>query len=96
MSPATPVPGGTRLTVHVQPRATRTEAAGLHGDALKIRLQAPPVDGAANAALCEFVAHHLKLPTRSVELRAGATSRRKVLEVIGATPDQVLIAFGLA
>lgn len=96
MSPVRAVLGGTRLTVHVQPRAARTEAAGRHGDALKIRLQAAPVDGAANEALCEFVASVLDLPIRSVGLRAGATSRRKILEVTGATPEQVLAAFGLA
>ncbi len=96
MTPVTGLPGGTRLTVHVQPRAARTEVVGLHGDAIKIRLQAPPVDGAANQALCQFVAERLGLPARTIELLSGTTSRRKVLWVEGATPEEVLAGFGLA
>ena len=72
---------GVTLTLHIQPGAKKTEVAGLHGDALKIRLAAPPVDGKANAALVEFVAERLKLPKSAVCLKSGQTSRRKVLEV---------------
>ena len=56
------------LTLHIQPGAKRSEVAGLHGDALKIRLAAPPVDGKANAALLAFVAATLGLPRSAVEL----------------------------
>ncbi|AQR66250.1 hypothetical protein BXU06_15240 [Aquaspirillum sp. LM1] len=70
-----------RLTLHIQPGAKKTAVAGPHGDALKIRLAAPPVDGKANAALLAFLADCLKLPNRAVTLRSGDTSRRKVVEV---------------
>jgi uncharacterized protein (TIGR00251 family) len=56
---------------------------------LKIRLAAPPVDGKANAALLKFVAETLRLPKSAVTLKSGQTSRRKVLEVIGAEAEQV-------
>lgn len=69
------------LTLHVQPGAKRTEAGGLHGDALKIRLAAPPVEGAANAALVEFLAGIFGVPQRQVVLKQGARSRRKIVEI---------------
>jgi uncharacterized protein (TIGR00251 family) len=75
------------LTLHVQPGARRTEVAGLYGDALKIRLAAPPVDGKANAALIEFIATRLGLPKTAVRLAAGRSSRRKILEIDDAPPD---------
>ena len=80
---------GVTLTLHIQPGAKKTEVAGLHGDALKIRLAAPPVDGKANAALVEFVAERLKLPKSAVCLKSGQTSRHKVLEVDGSTAAAV-------
>ncbi|MDR3221258.1 MAG: DUF167 domain-containing protein [Candidatus Accumulibacter sp.] len=75
------------LTLHVQPGARKSEVAGIHGDALKIRLAAPPVDGKANAALLEFVANRLGLPKSAVRLAAGQTSRRKILEIDAIPPD---------
>ncbi len=86
---------GARLRVHVVPRASKTEVVGLQGDALKIRLQAPPVDGKANQALCEFVADAVGLPKRQVRVVAGETSREKTLLVSGATPARVADAFPL-
>ena len=79
--------GRTTLTLHIQPGAKKTEVAGLHGDALKIRLAAPPVDGKANAALLAFVAERLGIAKSSVSLKSGQTSRRKVLEVDAAPAD---------
>lgn len=79
--------GRTTLTLHIQPGAKKTEVAGLYGDALKIRLAAPPVDGKANAALIEFVAERLGLAKSSVSLKSGQTSRRKVLAVDNAPAD---------
>jgi uncharacterized protein (TIGR00251 family) len=76
--------GRITLTLHIQPGAKKTEFAGLHGDALKIRLAAPPVDGKANAVLLGFVAETLGLPKLAVNLKSGQTSRRKVLEIQGA------------
>jgi uncharacterized protein len=69
--------------VRVQPRASRTELAGRHGDALKVRISAPPVDGAANDALVRFLADRLGVPRSSVRLEAGATGRTKILAVAG-------------
>ncbi len=69
------------LTLHVQPGASRTEVAGLHGDALKVRLAAPPVDGRANDALLRFLADAFGVPVRQVALIAGETSRRKRVRV---------------
>jgi len=77
--------GRITLTLHIQPGAKKTECAGLHGDALKIRLAAPPVDGKANEALVKFVAERLGLARSAVLLKSGQTSRRKVLEVAGTT-----------
>lgn len=77
--------GRITLTLHIQPGAKKTEFAGLHGDALKIRLAAPPVDGKANEALVRFVAETLGLAKSAVNLKSGQTSRRKVLEVVGST-----------
>jgi uncharacterized protein (TIGR00251 family) len=66
---------GVSLRLHVQPGAKKTEIAGLHGDALKIRLAAPPVDGKANACLIEFIARQLGVAKSAVELLSGETSR---------------------
>ena len=83
--------GGGRLllTLHIQPGAKKTEIAGCHGDALKIRLAAPPVDGKANEALLRFVADRLHLPKSAVILKSGQTSRHKVVEVSGAPAEAV-------
>ncbi len=84
---------GVRLRVHVVPRASKSEVAGLQGDALKIRLQAPPVDGKANQALCEFVAKSVGVPKRQVQLAAGETSREKSLLLSGVSLEQVASLF---
>ena len=81
--------GCITLHLHIQPGAKTTGCAGLHGDALKIRLAAPPVDGRANLALLRFLADALKLPPAAIVLKSGHGSRRKVLEVRGATPEAV-------
>lgn len=79
--------GELLLILHIQPGAKKTEVAGEHGDALKIRLAAPPVDGKANAALQAFVAERLGVGRAAVTLKSGQTSRRKVLAVAGAPAD---------
>jgi len=69
------------LTLHVQPGAARTEVIGVHGDALKVRLAAPPVDGKANAELLRFLADAFGVPCRNVTLVRGDTSRRKFVRI---------------
>ncbi|MGQ9686676.1 MAG: DUF167 domain-containing protein [Thiobacillaceae bacterium] len=73
--------GGCTLRIHVQPGAVRSEVAGRHGDALKLRLAAPAVEGAANAALIEYLAARLNLPRREVTIAQGEKSRRKLVRV---------------
>lgn len=77
------MPASCTLAVKVIPNAPRTEIAGWLGDALKIKLHASPVDGRANAALCEFLANHLGLPRRAITILRGETSRQKLLHIDG-------------
>ncbi len=80
------------LTLHIQPGAKRTDVAGLHGDALKIRLAAPPIEGRANEALLKFIAGSFGVPVRQVELKQGGQSRHKVVAVTGSKvePESLL------
>jgi uncharacterized protein (TIGR00251 family) len=78
-----------RVRVHVQPRASRNEIVGVHGAALKVRLQAPPVEGAANEALVALIADRLGVPKRAVRVVGGATSRSKTIEIEGTTEAAV-------
>lgn len=80
------------LILHVQPGAKQTSVAGLHGEALKIRLAAPPIEGRANEALLRFIADYFKVPLRDVELKQGGQSRHKRVEVRGSVidPDSLL------
>ena len=80
---------GYLFNIYVQPRAAKNAIAGIHGPALKIRLTAPPVDGAANKACRTFIAKLCKLPRSRVLLVAGETSRHKRLLLEGAGIDQV-------
>lgn len=77
------------LAVHVQPGAKRTEIAGEYGDALKVRLGAPPVDGRANECLIAFLAGRLGVPKSRVVIEAGETSRSKRVRVAGAAATTV-------
>src|SRR5215208_6435158 len=81
--------GGVRVDVHVQPRASRSEIVGLHGAALKVRVQAPAIAGAANEALASLLADRLGVPRRAVRVVAGENSRAKTVEVDGTTEDAV-------
>ena len=83
------------LCVHVQPRASRTELVGWYGDALKIRLKAAPVDGAANEELVKFLSKEIGVPRSSVYIKAGATSRRKQIGVEGVSQEELLAALGI-
>jgi uncharacterized protein (TIGR00251 family) len=75
------------LVVHVVPRARRTEVSGWHGDAIKVKLAAAPVDGAANAELVRFVAERVGVPRGAVTIASGATARRKTVAVEGVAAD---------
>lgn len=80
--------GGTvTLRIHAQPGAKRTEIAGLHGDALKVRVAAPALEDRANEALVAFLAATFAVPKRAVILVSGSKSREKRFEVIGSTVD---------
>ncbi len=69
------------LRLHVQPGAKRTEVAGVHGDALKVRLAAPPVEGRANEALVRFLAESFGVTLKQVIIVRGETSRRKIVRI---------------
>jgi len=73
------------LIVHVQPRSPRSEIVGEHGDALKVRLAAPPVDGAANDELVRFLAERLGVRRADLDIVRGATGRRKTVRIAGMT-----------
>ena len=83
------MPGGVAISVHVQPRASRTEAVGIHGGALKIRVAAPPADGAANDELCRFIARHCDVSLSAVEILSGTGARQKRVLVKGLSVEQV-------
>jgi len=87
---------GSRLRLHVQPRASRTELAGRHGDAIKVRLTAPPVHGAANEALLRFLASRLQVPLSALTLVAGGSGRSKMVAVEAITPEEACRRLGLS
>ncbi|MSR06782.1 MAG: YggU family protein [Gemmatimonadetes bacterium] len=84
-----------RLACWIQPRATRTEVVGRHGDAIRIRIAAPPVDGAANDELVRFLAEQLGVSRRAVRLKAGATGRKKTVEIDGLSETEAEKRLGL-
>jgi uncharacterized protein (TIGR00251 family) len=83
------------LYVHVQPRSGKTEVVGWYGDAVKIRLKAAPVGGAANEELVKFLAKVIGVPRSTVHIKSGATSRRKRIGVNGVSQDKLLAALGM-
>jgi uncharacterized protein (TIGR00251 family) len=94
-SPISERDGDTILTIHVQPGASRTEYAGLHGGALKFRIAAPPVDGAANDELCRALADTFGLPRRAVTVQSGTMARRKRVQLKCCSAARVRQVFGL-
>jgi uncharacterized protein (TIGR00251 family) len=81
--------GALTFAVRVVPRASRTGVAGEHDGALRVRVAAPPVEGAANAELIRFVAKSLGVSSRDVEIVSGHASKTKVLRVRGVTDAAV-------
>ena len=82
-------PSHITFAVHVVPRASRSEIVGKHDGALKVRLAAPPVEGAANAELIRLLAKSLNLPQNAVEVISGFNSKRKIVRARGASDEQL-------
>lgn len=81
---------GVELFLHCQPGAKKTEVKGVHGDRLKIRLAAPPVEGRANEALIAWLSKTLGIPSSRIELLSGDTGRQKRVRLLGVNLPQVL------
>jgi len=87
--PIRDTPQGSTFAVRVQPRARRNAIMGEIGNALKLALTAPPVEGRANEACIEFLTEFLKVPRSSVTIAAGETSRNKVISIAGMSADEL-------
>ena len=95
MGPLEQTVQGVRLWVKVVPRASRSEVAGTHGNMVRIRLAAPPVDGAANDELVRFLADALSVPRTAIRLASGQASRSKVIAITGVNLEEVRLGLGL-
>ena len=93
--PISPTPAGVRLRLRIQPRASREEVAGVSGDTIRIRLTAPPVDGAANEALVRFLSDRLRVPRSAIELVAGMAGRTKLVAVSGISAAEAAARLGV-
>jgi len=82
------------LNLHVQPGAKSSSIAGLHGDALKIRLAAPPIEGRANQALMKFLAEIFAVPLRNIKLLRGQQSRHKIVQIAHSAIDPASVFKG--
>jgi uncharacterized protein len=89
MIPIQDTAGGASFAVKVQPRARKSRITGEFGDAIKLALTAPPIEGRANDAWIEFPANLLKVPRSSITIASGASGRRKVIRVAGLSAEQV-------
>ncbi len=81
---------GATFRVKVQPRANKNEIVGVQGDALKVRITAPPVEGKANKMLIQLLAKHLAVKRNQVQIISGHTSRIKTIHVIGEGTEKKL------
>ena len=79
---------GVAINLHVVPKASKTAMNGTHGDSLKLRVQAPPVDGKANKAVIAYLSSLFSIPKSDVVLKSGASSRKKTFILKGITLDQ--------
>ncbi len=86
---------GVTFKVHLQPRASRDGIDGLLGDAVKVRVTAPPLEGKANKALKKFIAERLKLSPSQVEIITGQHSRKKLLRITGISKEDVEKSLGI-
>jgi hypothetical protein len=85
-----------RLEIKAVPNAPKSEVVGWLGDALKVKVHAPPVEGKANEELCSFLAEMLGLPKRAVQLDRGASSRKKIVLIEGLALGEVVQRLGLS
>jgi uncharacterized protein (TIGR00251 family) len=83
------VAGVVEVDVLVVPRASRSRVVGVHGERIKVQLAAPPVDGAANAALVELLADVIGVPSGAIAIVRGATSKRKTVRIAGVDVDAI-------
>lgn len=81
--------GSVELRVYCQPRASKTEIVGRHGDALKVRLAAPPVEGHANTELCQFLARYFGVSRQDVQILSGKGARQKRVLIKGKTAQEI-------
>ena len=95
LPPISPTTTGVLLRLRVQPRASREEVAGVTADTIRLRLMAPPVDGAANEALIRFLAASLNVPRSAVELVSGRTGRTKLVAVTGVSVEDAAERLGV-
>jgi uncharacterized protein (TIGR00251 family) len=86
---------GAQFALRVQPRASRNAFAGVLGDAIKLAITAPPVDGKANQAVVEYLADVFRVPKSSVVIVSGETGRSKVIAIRGLSAEQVRKALGV-
>ncbi len=82
--------GSVELRIHCQPRTSKTEIVGLYGDAIKVRLAAPPVEGQANTELCRFLARYFSVLRQEVQILSGKGARRKLVLIKGKTAIEIL------
>lgn len=83
------------LRLKVVPNASKSQIAGLHGEAIRVRIQAPPVDGKANAALVKFFAEELGIARKQVEVESGSLSQHKTLAITGLNRSEIFKKLGL-
>ncbi len=93
-APGRPSAGGVRLTVQVQPRAARNEIVARGGAALRVRVTAPPADGAANEAVRGLLADALDCPRSAVTIVRGHRARTKLVQIAGLSPDALRVRLG--
>jgi len=80
---------GVTFAIHVQPKSSKSELAGIHGDALKIRITAPPIEGRANEECLRFLASLFNVKKNQLVIKAGHQSRNKLISIRGLTPEDI-------
>ena len=90
-----PLSDGVIISVRIVPRASKNELVGFMGDAVKLRVCAPPVDGKANEAVVGFLSELLSVPRSRISIRTGAKGRQKQVRVVDVTVEQVRTRLGL-